>query len=479
MMLTRCPACQTVFRLRAEQLRARRGEVRCGHCFNPFNALEHLIAEAPQPQSAPDASTVAGNSALDITPVQTATAAQDTPPAPAPEQGIAGPAHAGQPPETDAGSPHLEQNSADTLLSVSGAAPPRPASDSDSTQPLLSSLDFDIPDDIVGNSGGVSDMHNEPRLEDIDFSSFFEPDSDSMRARQEDREARLPRHADLPAFPPLDAFFDEHEPTPSATASADEHVDASPHPAGDASTALPDVIRAERRRPPDSHVRATPVEPTADSPVEHADEPVNEPAKAATAFEHPVADNEVETDPLPDAVPAPENAHLDATYGKPESSSALNRTLWGLAIGLLAGTFAVQAIYLFRQDLARSLPGLRPLLVAACARLGCDMPLPREAALISIETTDLQSEPGRPGRFVLHATVKNRADFLQAWPHLELTLTDANDAALARRVFTPAEWVAPARLETGFEPRGDAVVRRAFDVATITPTGYRVYVFYP
>ena len=43
MMLTRCPACQTVFRLRPEQLHARGGEVRCGHCFHPFNALENTV----------------------------------------------------------------------------------------------------------------------------------------------------------------------------------------------------------------------------------------------------------------------------------------------------------------------------------------------------------------------------------------------------------------------------------------------------
>lgn len=58
-MLTRCPACQTVFRLRPEQLHARRGEVRCGHCFHPFNALEHALErpvdEAPAtPPPAPD-----------------------------------------------------------------------------------------------------------------------------------------------------------------------------------------------------------------------------------------------------------------------------------------------------------------------------------------------------------------------------------------------------------------------------------------
>ena len=56
MMITRCPACQTVFRLRPEQLHARGGEVRCGHCFHPFNALENTVevrdeggAAAPPP----------------------------------------------------------------------------------------------------------------------------------------------------------------------------------------------------------------------------------------------------------------------------------------------------------------------------------------------------------------------------------------------------------------------------------------------
>ncbi|MCB1958819.1 MAG: zinc-ribbon domain-containing protein, partial [Rhodocyclaceae bacterium] len=45
MMLTRCPACETSFRVRPEQLQARQGRVRCGHCSRPFNALESLVDE--------------------------------------------------------------------------------------------------------------------------------------------------------------------------------------------------------------------------------------------------------------------------------------------------------------------------------------------------------------------------------------------------------------------------------------------------
>ena len=45
-MRTRCPACQTVFRVSSEQLHVREGKVRCGHCRHVFNALDTLDADA-------------------------------------------------------------------------------------------------------------------------------------------------------------------------------------------------------------------------------------------------------------------------------------------------------------------------------------------------------------------------------------------------------------------------------------------------
>lgn len=45
-MLTRCPGCETTFRVTAEQLKVRHGQVRCGACQKVFNALDTLV-EAP------------------------------------------------------------------------------------------------------------------------------------------------------------------------------------------------------------------------------------------------------------------------------------------------------------------------------------------------------------------------------------------------------------------------------------------------
>lgn len=53
-LLTRCPKCQTTFRISEEVLRKAAGQVRCGRCSNIFNAhLElHDSQEAPKPRPA-------------------------------------------------------------------------------------------------------------------------------------------------------------------------------------------------------------------------------------------------------------------------------------------------------------------------------------------------------------------------------------------------------------------------------------------
>lgn len=51
---TRCPHCQTAFKVVRDQLLLREGWVRCGHCSEPFNALDHLIdLNPPAPQPTP------------------------------------------------------------------------------------------------------------------------------------------------------------------------------------------------------------------------------------------------------------------------------------------------------------------------------------------------------------------------------------------------------------------------------------------
>jgi predicted Zn finger-like uncharacterized protein len=57
-MITRCPACGTSFRVQADQLAARDGQVRCGQCTTVFDAQATLVSEpdrAPEPAPRPAA----------------------------------------------------------------------------------------------------------------------------------------------------------------------------------------------------------------------------------------------------------------------------------------------------------------------------------------------------------------------------------------------------------------------------------------
>ncbi len=48
-IITRCPTCETAFRVTPEQLDAANGMVRCGKCIGVFNAPEHQVLSPTQP----------------------------------------------------------------------------------------------------------------------------------------------------------------------------------------------------------------------------------------------------------------------------------------------------------------------------------------------------------------------------------------------------------------------------------------------
>ena len=47
-LFTRCPNCDTTFRVSTQQLQASSGQVRCGHCQKIFDAFATLTAQEPQ-----------------------------------------------------------------------------------------------------------------------------------------------------------------------------------------------------------------------------------------------------------------------------------------------------------------------------------------------------------------------------------------------------------------------------------------------
>lgn len=156
--------------------------------------------------------------------------------------------------------------------------------------------------------------------------------------------------------------------------------------------------------------------------------------------------------------------------------------VWGLGALLAAAALAGQLALQYRTELATLAPQLRPLFAAGCRFLDCELRLPRRPDLLSIESSDLQADARRESLIVLNAVIRNRAPFAQELPALELTLTDAGDRPLVRRVLRPADYgagLSPALPGPGIAPGAEAVLRLHFDTGSVRATGYRLYLFYP
>ena len=155
------------------------------------------------------------------------------------------------------------------------------------------------------------------------------------------------------------------------------------------------------------------------------------------------------------------------------------RPFWFVAAGL-ALALAGQAVFHFRGELSLAMPSLRPALEALSLALDGPLPLPRHVERVSIEASDLQTDAARGGLLVLNTTLRNNAPYGQAYPSLELSLTDVQDTVIARRVFSPQDYL-PARAVTdpAFPGNSGVTVRLWIEAVDLAAAGYRLLVFYP
>ncbi|HRD87333.1 MAG TPA: DUF3426 domain-containing protein [Accumulibacter sp.] len=212
--------------------------------------------------------------------------------------------------------------------------------------------------------------------------------------------------------------------------------------------------------------------------VQGADEPAEELPPADRRFPDAAADDHSPPGTADD-LSAPSQWAAEVPGAPSPAERSVRLTFIVVAI-LLACVLAGQIVFHQRGSIAISAPTLRPLLEGLSTAFGSAVPLPRQAELVSIESSDLQADPGRDKLLVLQATLRNRAAYAQAYPALELTLTDTRDKAIARRVLLPEDYLSPAALENGpFPTNAEMEVKIWLEARQIDAAGYRLYVFYP
>jgi predicted Zn finger-like uncharacterized protein len=491
-LATKCPHCNTVFRVAHDQLKLRGGIVRCGSCNEVFDGNAALLDPSSSPLSPPPppasfapapvpefpasplpeptpldeklaaldtrAAEVLGSEPIFTLELDTAMDAAEI--AGADDAPVAGSEPAPEPDDS------FDDEPIATAAMPAIALPAEPAAVPPAAEEAFD-LDLDVEPEAEP-AAEPADADAGPPLEDaltIEAMSDEELEA-ALQAELAVMENRAPEHEPE----------DEEEPSPDAFA---------------------DMLAATDRREPT--LDEAPAEAAAAVPAPRRDEldEVDEEAlvqlssaglaEAQAARVHTLSAPAIEDAAVEDATA--DHADVEAEDGADEPGFVKRdrrRQKFGkaatiaMSLGsvLLVAALIGQGLTTFRNQIAAALPPLKPGLLAACNALGCKIELPAQIDDLTIEQGELQTLSETTFSFT--TLLRNQSATAQAWPHIELVLDDASDKAVLRRVFTPRDYLgADVALDKGFAPHTEQSVKLYFELNQLKASGYHIAVFYP
>lgn len=524
-LTTRCPQCGTSFKVVPDQLRVRNGLVRCGACATVFDGRACLLPEAGIPASGVPASGIpaAGIPAPGVPAAGIPVA--DTPPAHVPVPAIApagSPATSAPavvpPPAATRPVPPI----ASSVIAAPVLAPPAPPPADEppplvrrpSAEPSAVAPWDDLPDEPFLAPAAREDAawpvtpapaiapaaaaaSHSPRVEppamppavlrgrdDIrrriepDAALAEEGDDDEDENEDLDRYDDEPRLAQAPRWQEPAAPRDE--PIVAVRDSARWDAPRATRPAEPVFVVRDDA--ADSRHDDDEDDRDRDLDDDRDR---HHDDPHDgidaDPERDEDSPEPILGDTRTRYSSATDVGRAPPE-FLDQDR---QERRGLLRKLWGYAclLGLIA--LGLQLLYVYRIDIANSVPVLRPALETVCKPLGCTVGYARRLERIAISSSSLQPPTGAAAiddgrtRLVLNLVLRNRYDKPQHWPALVLDLTDLSDTVVVRRVLMPENYLTPEQLRGPFGPAGELKISVPIEVTGVQVNGYQLDKFFP
>ncbi|HDR9126046.1 TPA: zinc-ribbon domain-containing protein [Burkholderia vietnamiensis] len=539
LLATRCPHCETVFRLQQEQLTLHDGLVRCGHCRQVFDATRSLVPE-PTVRQEPTSREAA---AVGTAPVGTApgeaalieaTPIEATPVEAAPIEAVpvdlapidAAPVEA--PPSSSTPAASAPVNSAPTEPTPTAPTPADAVSDTPSPTSPARLFTADLPAHAAtdGNFRPAGWDMWAPWL-DAGVDPSLLHNAHTIRAeplvpvtRQETTDAGTVRQTGTPAPISTDAAerrVVEAAAWPAEPAAAPHDTDASTLPAAETDPREPRFIAPAQLI---EQAGADPVDPTApananadahththfpepdDVPreprfaftpapsdaapddshaaergVAAADEPANAPDDAQSAAKPPAQP----AVPFPAALTEDDRPHFEVTR---ETRAPQRRgMLAGFFGGVVAATLGVllfaQLAWWQRESVMIYWPVTQSWYRQACAPLGCKATPPRAIDGLRLNATDLRQLDG-PRVLELKAPLTNRYRVALAYPSLELTLLDDTNHVTVRRVLAPRDYVRPGTpIDAGLPPGTTQTMVVRLDTNGASASNFRVQIFYP
>ncbi|MDN7914086.1 zinc-ribbon and DUF3426 domain-containing protein [Burkholderia cepacia] len=448
LLATRCPHCETVFRLQQEQLSLHQGLVRCGHCHEVFNASESLVPEhAQQPEpvlTEPGAAPDEGNAHHPAPPARLFTT--DAPAGASSDTDYKPEGWDMWAPWLDAGVDPSLQHNVQTVR----------------TEPLIPLALPSTDAGVVHLSGAPAPFAPSPA--ELDTSAAVAQPAESLQTQ-------TPRDTEPSAAPverdPREPRFVAHRPSDADTAH-----DAA-EPVGTAHFAMPDDERAPREPrfafAPAPAIAAAGSEPDTGTGAKAPHE--EKPAAAASA---PAA-------PFPAALTDDDRPHFAVTRETraPQRRGMLGGFFGGLVAAVLAVLLVAQLAWWQRETLMIHWPVTQGWFRQACAPLGCTVAPPRAIDGLRLDATDLRQLDG-PRELELKVPLTNRYRVALAYPSLELTLLDDTNHVTVRRVLAPRDYVRPGTpIDAGLPPGTTQTMVVRLETNGTPASNFRVQIFYP
>jgi predicted Zn finger-like uncharacterized protein len=438
-LATQCPFCQTTFRVAQDQLKLRGGLVRCGNCKEVFNGNEHLVAPELAQQLVASPSPAAAEQI-----------------APAPNL----PASAWPP---------LPGNNNAPNLSATSNASTGPANLS-ATFASIAAQTNDAP------WGAANPENNNPPAPTVRTATVNTTES-AAPAPEPTSINTLTQELSFPITLTSSAPQEDDNQLNADAAALDKALNEL---AADTGETAPGGLLKQPARNDDAvaistdQIAAEALEASSASQLSAAPASADESGSDSEDFteEDEAAEEEDE-----DEVDAP------GFVQRAERRARLRRItgiLMAIGAVLLSITLLLQALYLWRNQVAAWLPSTQPLLSAVCAKMHCTVGLPTNIEQLSLESNELQLVPPNQNIYTLTVLLRNRGASIQAWPYMELTLNDNDEKPITRRVFTPREYLAAApQLKAGFAGNSEQQVKLTFELSQPVASGYRIYLFFP
>jgi predicted Zn finger-like uncharacterized protein len=447
-LATRCPHCDTIFRVAQDQLKLRAGLVRCGSCKQIFNGMEHLLL--------PGQSIVPTPAVVTAPATQPAAATSITIDVPAAETVSISPAL-----------PDVVENNAEPYSPVVEeitAEEEQTVMESVAEAATAQTLPAQVAPPVSSAPSIASDLEEQKADTPVDF---FDLD-----------EFLKPASASAPPSPPseisntsADIAANRLETTPSlATTQIDAEIEEEPEDSP-ISRPLAEVSFAETAYIEEHLSHAEPIENISTART------LGDMRTRTGRLHSPIIE---ETPISVEEADEPEEPAFVRQARRKQRNARINRLIMGVGSVFLLIGLVGQGGYIFRDQIAARFPQAKPVLLSMCSVLRCDINLPAQIDAVSIESTELQTLTTRKNTLVLTALLHNHSTVAQAWPHVELTLNDANEKPVARRIFLPREYLAmPQEVMKGFTPNSERLLNVYFELSQLKASGYKVGVFYP